>query len=104
MQRVWVNVWGDTVWCPRWAVPRLEWELDPNVGAANPGSLVFYYVALFLLVQAMKVLAGQLVSFFPSLPLFPSIPLHPLYAAGSPGTALGGSSTSSDPRKGKDAA
>lgn len=55
----------------------------------------------FPLVPAVKVLAGQLVSFVPSLPLFPSILLHPLHAAGSPGTALGGFSTSSDTRQGE---
>lgn len=95
-----MHVWGDKVLCPRWAVPHLEWELDLNVGVADPMSSGFYYVALFPLVPAVKVLVGQLVSLFPSLPLFPSI-LHPLHAAGSPGTALGGSSASSDTREGE---
>lgn len=34
-----MNVWGDEVLYPRWAIPHLEWELDTNVGAANPVSL-----------------------------------------------------------------
>lgn len=70
-----MKVREDKVLCPRWAVPHLEWELDPNVGAANPLSLGFYSVALFPLVTAVEVQqAGQLVAFFPSLPPFFSTP------------------------------
>ena len=73
MQRVWVNVWGDTVWCPRWAVPRLEWELDPNVGAANPGSLVFS-VPFGTGHEGASWPACFLFSFSPSLPVHSSPP------------------------------
>lgn len=34
-----MNVWGDEVLYPRWAIPHLVWELDPNVAAADPMNL-----------------------------------------------------------------
>lgn len=97
IQTVWINVWGNTVLCPKSAIPHLGWKLNGNSKCWSCKSCepCFLLCSLVPFGAAKEELAGQLASFSPSLLPFLSTSLHSPFATDSPGAGLGGASTSS---------
>lgn len=78
MQTVWINVWGNTVLCPKSAIPHLGWKLNGNSKCWSCKSCepCFLLRSLVLFGAAMEELAGSLLPFL--LLSFHSHPPSPL--------------------------